>query len=154
MENADATGPGYLVFFAGLLPALPAVGMLLAGTLLRNASLRWSGIPVGVATGVLLYRWLGRSGYRRLEAHGPELLLRMRAGHPAVPSGHRSSGVQAGSRTGRIWFLPLYLPKPLQWPACFVMITLGLAAYSLVLGTAWTAKKSSQRPASEKAADK
>jgi hypothetical protein len=54
---------------------------------------------------------------------------------------------------GRVWFLPLYLPRPLQWPACFVMITLGLAAYSLVLGTAWTAKKSSQRPASERAAD-
>ena len=29
----------------------------------------------------------------------------------------------------RIWFLPLYLPKALQWPACFVMIILGVAVY-------------------------
>jgi hypothetical protein len=54
---------------------------------------------------------------------------------------------------GRIWFLPLYLPGPLQWPACFVMIILGVAAYSLVLWTAWAAKKSSQLPAPESAAE-
>jgi hypothetical protein len=190
MENADATGSGYTVFFAGLLPALPAAGLLVAGSLLHSAALRWSAVPVGVATGVLLYGWLGRAGYRRLQARGPELLLRMRAGRSAgtaSSSGRRTAQQGAGAAIqlsgkraaivglgiplgaillfpqgivpvvlklvharSRVWFLSLYLPKPLQWPACFVMIILGVAAYSLVLRTAWTARKSSQRPASER----
>ena len=45
---------------------------------------------------------------------------------------------------GRIWFLPLYLPKPLQWPACFVMIILGVAVYCYVLWTMRQLKKSSR----------
>jgi hypothetical protein len=45
---------------------------------------------------------------------------------------------------GRIWFLPLYLPKPLQWPACFVMIVLGVAVYCYVLWTMRQLKKSSR----------
>jgi hypothetical protein len=45
---------------------------------------------------------------------------------------------------GRIWFLPLYLPKPLQWPACFVMIILGVAAYCYVLWAMRQLKKSSR----------
>jgi len=36
---------------------------------------------------------------------------------------------------GSIWFLPLSLPKPLQWPVCFVMIILGVAVYCYVLST-------------------
>ena len=43
----------------------------------------------------------------------------------------------------RIWFLPLYLPKPLQWPACFVMIILGVAVYCYVLWAMRQLKKSS-----------
>ena len=45
---------------------------------------------------------------------------------------------------GRMWFLPLYLPKPLQWPACFVMIILGVAVYCYVLWTMRQLKKSSR----------
>lgn len=181
VENADATGPGYIVFFAGLLPALPAAGLLLAGTALHSPVLRWSGIPVGVATGAALYGWLGRAGCRRLEARGPELLLRMRTGR-AGGSGERRAaasaqlprkraaiigiGIPLGAillfpqgivpavlklvhARGRVWFLPLYLPRQLQWPACSVMITLGLAVYSLVLWAAWAARKSSQHPLPE-----
>jgi hypothetical protein len=44
----------------------------------------------------------------------------------------------------RIWFLPLYLPKPLQWPACFMMIILGVAVYCYVLWTMRQLKKSSR----------
>jgi hypothetical protein len=47
---------------------------------------------------------------------------------------------------GRIWFLPLYLPKRLQWPACFVMIILGVAVYCYVLWTMRQLKKSSREP--------
>jgi hypothetical protein len=46
---------------------------------------------------------------------------------------------------GRIWFLSLYLPKPLQWPACFVMIILGVAVYCYVLWTMRQLKKSSRK---------
>ena len=68
MENAGATGPAYVMFWVGLLACVPAAGMVLAGTLLHSAPLRWAGIPVGVAVGLLLYAWLGHAGYRRLEA--------------------------------------------------------------------------------------
>ncbi len=190
LENADTTGPAYLVFFAGLLPALPAVGLLVAGTLLHDALLRWSAIPVGVAAGVLLYSGLGRAGYRRLEARGPELLLRMRAGRRSGSSAPRSAaasqlaaaqlprkqaaiiglGIPLGAillfpqgivplvfklvhARGRLWFLPLYLPGPLQWSACVVMIILGVTVYSVVLWTARVAKKSAQRAVPQPAAE-
>jgi hypothetical protein len=52
----------------------------------------------------------------------------------------------------RIWFLPLYLPKALQWPACFVMIILGVAVYCYVLWTVRQLKKSSRGPVLEKVA--
>jgi hypothetical protein len=51
---------------------------------------------------------------------------------------------------GRIGFLPLYLPKPLQWPACFVMIILGVALYCYVLWTVRRLKKSSRELHAEK----
>jgi hypothetical protein len=53
---------------------------------------------------------------------------------------------------GRIWFLPLYMPKPLQWPACFVMIILGVAVYCYVLSTMRQLKKSSRELHAGKAA--
>jgi hypothetical protein len=53
---------------------------------------------------------------------------------------------------GRIWFLPLYMPKPLQWPACFVMIILGAAVYCYVLWTMRQLKKSSRELHAGKAA--
>jgi len=45
---------------------------------------------------------------------------------------------------GSIWFLPLYLPKPLQWPACSIMIILGVAVSCYVLWTMRQLKKSSR----------
>ena len=188
MDNAGGTGPTYVMFWVALLPCLPAVGMVLAGTLLHSAPLRWAGIPVGVAVGVLLYAWLGHAGYRRLEARGPELLLKMRAGHssrqPRAAAATRAGASARGAATvqmprkqgaiiglgiplgaillfpqgivpavlklahgrERIWSLPLYLPKPLQWPACFVMIILGVAVYCYVLWTMRQLKKSSREP--------
>jgi hypothetical protein len=192
MDNAGATGPAYVMFWVGLLLCLPAVGMVLVGTLLHSAPLRWAGIPAGVAVGVLLYAWLGHAGYRRLEARGPELLLKMRAGRSSRPS-RAAAAARAGATAraaatmprkqgtivglgiplgaillfpqgiipvvlklaharGRIWFLPLYLPEPLQWPACFVMIILGVAVFCYVLWTMRQLKKSSREPVPEKVA--
>jgi hypothetical protein len=47
---------------------------------------------------------------------------------------------------GHTWFLPLYLPKPLQWPACFAMIILGVAVYCCVLWAIRQLEKSSREP--------
>ena len=38
------------------------------------------------------------------------------------PQGVVPAALKLAHAHERIWFLPLYLPQPLQWPACFVMI--------------------------------
>ena len=60
MDHGDAIGPANLVFWTGLLLAIPAAALLLAGTLRHDEPLRWAGVPAGIATGVLLAWWLGR----------------------------------------------------------------------------------------------
>jgi hypothetical protein len=59
------------------------------------------------------------------------------------PQGIIPAALKLAHARGRTWFLPLYLPKPLQWPACFVMIILGVAVYCYVLWTMRQLKKSS-----------
>ncbi|MEU6972673.1 hypothetical protein AB0A71_34140 [Kitasatospora aureofaciens] len=68
------------VLLLQLAAALPAVGVVLAGTLLHNAPLRWAGTAVGLGTGLLYAWWLGRAARHRLETRGPELLDVMRKG--------------------------------------------------------------------------
>jgi ABC-2 type transport system permease protein len=87
LDRQEGIGNAFLVFFAALLPPLPAAGVVLAGTLRDDATLRWAGVPVGLATGVLMAWWLGRIAYQRLRASGPELLFRLRSG---TPSGART----------------------------------------------------------------
>jgi len=60
------------------------------------------------------------------------------------PQGIIPAVLKLAQARGRMWFLPLYLPKPLQWPACFVMIILGVAVYCYVLWTMRQLKKSSR----------
>lgn len=60
------------------------------------------------------------------------------------PQGIIPAVLKLARARGRIWFFPLYLPKPLQWPACFVMIILGVAVYCYVLRTIRQLKKSSR----------
>jgi hypothetical protein len=73
------------------------------------------------------------------------------------PQGIIPAALKLANAPGRIWFLPLYLPRPLQWPACFVMIILGVAVYCYVLWTMRQLKKSSvcfegrPRPSSSRA---
>ncbi|MET8544417.1 hypothetical protein ABZW03_27805 [Kitasatospora sp. NPDC004799] len=69
-----------VVLLLQLFCAAPAAGVVLAGTLLHSAPLRWAGVAVGLLTG-LLYAWaLGRAAQRRLETRGPEFLDVMRKG--------------------------------------------------------------------------
>jgi hypothetical protein len=85
-EHADVTGPAIALFWMGLLPALPAAGVVLAGTLLDSDVLRWSGVPVGFVTGVVLAWWLGRVAYQRLHQRGPELPALMRTARHSQPA--------------------------------------------------------------------
>ena len=61
------------------------------------------------------------------------------------PQGIIPAVLKLAHARGRVWFLPLYLPKPLQWPACLVMIILGVAVYCYVLWTMRQLKKSSRQ---------
>ena len=79
-DQGNSGGQAIYLFFLGLVPTLPALAVMLAGTLLKNDVLLWAGIPTGIGTGIVLAWWLGRLAYRRLEARGPELLLLMRSG--------------------------------------------------------------------------
>lgn len=76
-------GMAYPLFWLAMLPAVPASAVVLAGTLLHSTVPRWSGVPVGLASGVLLAWGLGHIAARRLEERGPELLHLMRSGTPS-----------------------------------------------------------------------
>jgi ABC-2 type transport system permease protein len=54
--------------------ALPVVAVLVAGSVTDSAVLRWAGVPVGIAMGIVLAWWWGRLAQRRLAQRGPELL--------------------------------------------------------------------------------
>jgi hypothetical protein len=90
LDSSDDIGPAFVVFFAGLLPPLPPVAVLIVGTVADDPLLRWAAVPVGIATGAFLAWWLGRLAYRRLQANGPELLFLMRAGRPSDTAGSAS----------------------------------------------------------------
>jgi ABC-2 type transport system permease protein len=83
LEHADTPWQSQVLFWAGLLPPLPAIGMVVLGTVSDNAVLLWAGGPVGLATGVFLAWWLGRVAIKRLRARGPEMLFLMRTGRPS-----------------------------------------------------------------------
>ncbi len=83
-EGTEEIGSAFLVFFAALVPPLPALGVVYLGTLHDNAALQWAGVGVGVAVGALLAWGLGRLAMARLERTGPEMLLLMRSGRPAA----------------------------------------------------------------------
>ncbi|MFI9359483.1 hypothetical protein ACIG5E_00235 [Kitasatospora sp. NPDC053057] len=78
------------VLLLQLAAALPAGGVVLAGTLLHSAPLRWTGTAAGLGTGLLYAWWLGRAARRRLETRGPELLDVMRKGVRRVTAPARS----------------------------------------------------------------
>ena len=57
---------------------LPAVVLLIAGTVTHSLALRWLAVPVGLAWGVLLCWRSVQLAQRRLESHGPEVFARVR----------------------------------------------------------------------------
>jgi ABC-2 type transport system permease protein len=70
------------------LTALPAGAVVLAGTAWDQPLLTWAGIPAGLLSGAFFAWLLGGIAYRRLRAHGPEMLALMRSGTaPAKSAG-------------------------------------------------------------------
>ncbi len=169
LERGDTTGQANLMFWAGLLPALPAGTLLGLGTAYHNDVLLWSAIPVGVATGFLLAWWLGRLAVRRLQSRGPELLFLMRTGRRSTPVAvdvpKRAAWLSGlGWTFGSValfpqgivpmlfllldvdvksWFLAMYVADPLAWPTATVMCLLGLWLYYVAVKVT-TRKKSTQ----------
>lgn len=174
MEHADSTGPAYLVFFAGMLPAVPPAGVVLAGTLLDNNVLRWAGVPTGIVTGVILSRRLGHIAYQRLQASGPELLLLLKTGRrttdPVKADVPKSSAAIAtlgwvlgsialfpqgllpivfkltGNADVKVWFLAMYLPGAMGWLTAAGMAFIGAYLYYLAIKTGTTKKKPNTAP--------
>ncbi|WP_144127899.1 hypothetical protein [Catellatospora sichuanensis] len=83
LEHGETPWQSQVLFWVGLLPAVPAVMTVVFGTVYDNAVLLWAGGPVGLATGVFLGWWLGRVAIGRLRAKGPEMLYQMRTGRAA-----------------------------------------------------------------------
>ncbi|WP_250033335.1 hypothetical protein [Paractinoplanes maris] len=114
LERADTTGPAQVLFWLGLLPAVPAFAVVLLGEWLDSTALRWAGAPVGLATGIALAWWLGHAAVTRLTARGPEMLSHLRTGHapaatepapgpapaPAPGQGERPAGATVASLVG------------------------------------------------------
>ncbi|GAA1387711.1 hypothetical protein GCM10009639_13090 [Kitasatospora putterlickiae] len=101
-ESAEhVRAQGLAAFWLQLPAALPAAGVVLAGTLLSSAPLRWAGVPAGLLTGALCTWALGRSARRRLEARGPELLDVLHRGlrptlQGAADAGPAATGLSRG----------------------------------------------------------
>jgi hypothetical protein len=179
LEHGETPWQSQVLFWVGLLPPVPAVLLVVLGSVSGNAALLWAGGPVGLVTGAFLGWWLGRLAINRLRAKGPEMLFLMRtgraastvaaappdAGVPRVALSRRESIVAvlswilgplclfpqgvvpvvillAGADL-KVWFLPLYLPDPLRWPAAVLMVLLG--GYLLYQAIRLTIKSS--RPA-------
>ncbi|MFF7454163.1 hypothetical protein [Kitasatospora sp. NPDC008115] len=155
-ESAEhVRAQGLAAFWLQLVAALPAAGVVLAGTLLDSAPLRWAGVPAGLLTGTLCAWALGRAARRRLEARGPELLdvlhkgLRRTPGPARAAAGlSRGRSVAVGLLTtvgvlliapqglvalalavftpaARGWFLALHLPGAVGIPLAVAFIVLG-----------------------------
>jgi ABC-2 type transport system permease protein len=68
---------GLLMLAVSLLlvvAAIPVVAVLVAGSILDSAALRWAGVPIGLLTGAGLAWWWGWHAQQRLVQRGPELL--------------------------------------------------------------------------------
>jgi hypothetical protein len=80
LDHGDVTGQSFVMLFAAIVTAAPALGAALAGELLDQPLLSWAGVAVALVTGVACYVLLGRVAAQRLRTRGPELLYLMRTG--------------------------------------------------------------------------
>jgi ABC-2 type transport system permease protein len=164
LESADdSVGAAFVMFFAALVPPLPAAAVLTLGTVLEDPVLVWAGAAVGIATGVLVAWALGHIAARRLVATAPDVLFLMRTGrtvvattvddpdaavpNPLVQTLAWTLGSLAlfpqglvpivlklsGNDDTKVWFLAMYLPGALGWITAFAMAAVGLTLYVVAI---------------------
>ena len=122
LEQGNSGGQAMYLFFLGLLPPLPALAVVLSGTLLENDLLRWTGSLVGLVTGIGVAWWFGHIAAQRLEKRGPELLSLMR---------HGKSQEVRETTPGKAVVRPTFLSTMPQWKQ-FVFFMLCPALGSLI----------------------
>ncbi|GAA1692989.1 hypothetical protein GCM10009765_47950 [Fodinicola feengrottensis] len=162
-----------VLLYLAVVSALPALGTVLAGSLTHSGALSWAGAGVGVLTGTLL-AWIGGLfATGQLRRRGPELLTRLRKGitpaaAPKVAAQeprHRliflwlSGGffglcqgllplvsIARGAGTnGRFWYVPLYLPAPLQLPFASTFLLVGTALIAGAAYATWARRNAKSR---------
>ncbi|KUL23920.1 hypothetical protein [Actinoplanes awajinensis] len=122
LERADTTGQSTVLFWVGLLPAVPAVAVVLLGERLDLPWLTWAGLPVSVVTGVLAGRLLGSLAIGRLTSHGPDLLHTMRSGRPTAAARKAGAPKKGGLVAGLYWtFGPILLLPQGLIPLVFIL---------------------------------
>jgi hypothetical protein len=87
LERADATGQSNVLFWCGLLPAIPAVTAVYLGQHFDIPVLAWAGGPIGLATGIALGWWLDNLAAEQLTARGAEMHHVMRTGRSTTAGG-------------------------------------------------------------------
>ncbi len=159
LERADTTGQSQVLFWVGMLPAVPAVAVVFLGERFDLPWLTWAGLPVSVLTGVLIGRGLGTLAIDRLTSHGSDLLHTMRTGRAAVVK--TADGAEAAKKGSTIeglywglgsillipqgliplifiltgvevksWFLAMYLPPVYGVPVAVLGILAGIYLYA------------------------
>ncbi|SDJ30395.1 ABC-2 type transport system permease protein [Nonomuraea maritima] len=169
LEHGDTTGQANLMFWGGLIMAIPPAVVLIVGTVRDDVVLLWAAVPVGVVTGVLLAWWLGRVAIGRLLARGPELLFLMRTGRSGnavkiempkreawlavacwtfgsialFPQGVVPIVFMLSGVDVKSWFLAMYLDGALAWIVAVVMVLFGSWLYYVAV------RLSAKKPAAE-----
>ncbi len=131
LAGADNVGQAFATFFLIPLVAIPPVLVLLLGQSQDNMALSWLGLPVGIATSVLVAYALGTIAVRKLETSGPELLDLLHHG----PSARLARPAHANARSA--WSTPPGLRGKLAmvcWTACWIpLFPQGLVPMALTL---------------------
>lgn len=133
LERADTTGQSNVLFWVGMLPAVPAAGVVLLGERLGLPWLTWAGLPVGVAIGVAAGWWLGSVAIGRLSSHGSEMLHTMRTGRPAAAK-TVTNAQKGGTVEGLHWMFGsiLLLPQGLI-PLVFLLTGVEVKSWFLAM---------------------
>ena len=134
LERADTTGQSNILFWIGMLPAVPAVALVLLGERLELPWLMWAGLPVSVVTGVLVGRLLGTLAIIRLTTHGPDMLHTMRTGRATAARTAGTPRSQGSAIEGLYWSLGsiLLIPQGLI-PLIFILTGVDVRSWFLAM---------------------
>ena len=135
LERADTTGQSQVLFWVGMLPAAPALGVVFLGEHFDMPWLTWAGLPVSVVTGVVVARLLGTLATKRLISHGSDLLHTMRTGRATVTRTASGEAAKKGSTMeGLSWGLGsiLLIPQGLI-PLVFILTDVKVKSWFLAM---------------------